>query len=377
VAVSGDRFADCADGAIERQPDSIVSVTGAPGKDRALAALDRILSDVDRGGSDGEQLLTDVDQTGAGRDQISADCDHVAGGDDQACPSDRALRADPDGAQLEFTRDVRERTTRQAARARLDAADQRDEIAQARDLAAHARDRAADARNLAWAQLEAAVQHDEEARALTGSDSIIRGAAQRKRAARQRAQAADLRALAAQDRHAAAQDREQAADERQRARLDREALVRQVASSALTGARGQEAGLTDLAHELDRCRQTSDALVLAYVDVAAAATFVDRERPGAGEELLRRVVQITREHLRPFDLIIHVGDDEFVCALPSISLRDVRRRFSEVAAALTGLPTAIRIAFAEPVAGESAAELIARAAGQRLDSPHITTTADQ
>lgn len=287
---------------------------------------------------------------------------------------DRGTAAGP--RAHEFSADIRQRTACRrelSADARLDAADKRDAIAHARDLAAVARDRAADARNLAMAQRESAYGQDDDARATNGAEIVIRASGQRKRAQRRRAQAAEQGALAAQDRRGAAQDREQAARERLHALADREVLADELAIAEidqLTGARTRAAGLIDLDRELVRCRRTSGDLVLAYVDVVGLKTLNDTEGHGAGDELLRRAVQLIKKHVRPYDLVIRVGGDEFVCAMSNTSLPNARERFAAIAAALAAAPEAgaIRTGFAELTADETARELIARADSQLIDS---------
>jgi diguanylate cyclase (GGDEF)-like protein len=275
----------------------------------------------------------------------------------------------------ELSADIRARTAwrrEQSADARLVAADKRDAIAHARDLAALARDQAADARNLAMAQSESTYAQD-DGRTANGAELVIRASGQRKRAARRRAQAVEQGALAARDRRGAAQDREQAARERLHALADREVLADELAIAEidpLTGARTRAAGLIDLDRELDRCRRTAGRLVVAYIDVVGLKTLNDTEGHDAGDELLRRAVQLIKEHVRPYDVIIRVGGDEFVCAMSDASLANARRRFAEIAAALAAAPErgAIRTGFAELTADETARELIARADSQLIDS---------
>ncbi len=263
----------------------------------------------------------------------------------------------------------------QSPQARLRAADQRDVIAHSRDLAALSRDETSDARNRELAQRDAAREHAYGARAITGSEVIVLAAGKRKRAARQRAQAAEQDARAADDRHFAAQDREQAALERVHALVDRELLATALVATAidpLTGARARASGLAELDREVDRCRRTSGELVVAYVNVIGLKALNDREGHGAGDVLLKRVVTLIRARLRSYDLIIRVGGDEFVCAMSNITLLDARRRFHDVAATLTASPEAgaIRCGLAQLTTHETAAELIARADSELIDSPH-------
>lgn len=260
----------------------------------------------------------------------------------------------------------------ETARARFDIADQRDAAAHARDVAAWERDQAARARDLAIGRRDAAEGHGPP-RAVTGAEIVMRAAAQRTRAAQHRAQAGEHRAQAAEDRHAAALDREQAARDRRHALDDREKLASELAISEtdpLTGARTRAAGLTDLDHELDRCRRTGSSLVVAYVDVVGLKTLNDTKGHSAGDELLQRVVAFISEHTRPYDLIIRVGGDEFLGAMSNLTLRGARERFGAVADALAASVEAgaISVGFAELRPDEVAAELIARADGELLDS---------
>jgi diguanylate cyclase (GGDEF)-like protein len=352
-AQSGDHPVDVTNGAIEEAlQESIASCWGVD-----------------------EQTLADSDQSSADRDQSAADSDQAA--------SDRDLACGVDARAHELSREVRQRTARergQSAQARLDAARQRDAVAYARDLAALSRDLAAAMRDLAMRRRDAASEQQEDgARSVTGAEIVIRAAGQRKRAARYRVQAAQQRELAAEDRQSAARDRQQAARERLRALTDRDALAGQLAiveSDALTGARALAAGLTDLDHELDRCRETSGRLTVAYVDVVALQNLNlnDTQRAGASDALLKRVVVLISEQLRSFDLIIRLGEDEFLCAMSNMAVADARQRFSQVAATLAHAPHAgaIRIGFAELTPDDSAAELIARADRELTDSRHAT-----
>ena len=70
-----------------------------------------------------------------------------------------------------------------------------------------------------------------------------------------------------------------------------------------------------------------------------------------------------RAHLRSYDVIIRFGGDEFVCAMPNMTLADARERFSQLRAALAAGPDsrAIRTGFAQLGTGERAGTLIERA----------------
>jgi diguanylate cyclase (GGDEF)-like protein len=329
----------------------------------------------DETASDRDQTLSDAEQTSSDSDQTSADTDQVAADRDQAA-SDRDLAAGVDPRDHQITRDIRQRTTLQrerSARARLEAATERDAVAHTRDLAALARDHAASARDMAMAQADAASEPP-GSRGDFGVEILLRAADQRKRAAEYRVLAAEHRQLAADDRRASALDREQASNERLRALADREILAAELAmaeTDELTGARTREAGLTDLDRELDRCRRTGSTFVIAYVDVVGLKELNDTLGRSAGDELLRDVAALFREHLRSYDLIVRIGADEFLCAIPDMSEAHVRQRFSAIGSALAARPDArgIRAGFATLRGEESASELIARADAELIQPP--------
>jgi diguanylate cyclase (GGDEF)-like protein len=374
-STSGDRPVDSSNGEVEGQHKSIRPAPEACADEQSLAQRDQTIEDAEQTGSDSDQTLSDTDQTTSDSDQTSSERDQLAADRDQAA-ADRDLAAGVDPMVHEASRDIRERTSRErdrSARARVAAADQRDSIAHARDLAAVARDQAADARDLALQQQDLAFDQLGGASAISGAEILARASAQRKRAADHRAQAAEHRAMAARDRTAAAEDREQAARERLQALADRELLARELViaeTDPLTGARTRAAGLIDLDHELDRCRRTSGLLVVAYIDVVGLKTVNDTNGHGAGDELLQRVVSLVRGHLRPYDLVIRLGGDEFLCAMSNMTLTDARQRFTSLAVDLAAAPGpgAIRTGFAEFAPDQLATELIARADSELVDN---------
>ena len=224
--------------------------------------------------------------------------------------------------------------------------------------------------DLAMVQRDADYEHD-YARAVTGAEIVMRAGEQRKRAGEFRAQAAEHRAQAARDREAAATDREQGARDRRQALADREALARALAITEidLTGARTRAAGLCDLDHELDRARRTGSTLVV-YVGAVGLKRLNDSEGHDAGDRVLKCVVALIAEHLRPYDLIVRLAGDVFLCAMSNMTLPDARQRFSAIAGALaaTSEAGALRPGFAELTGDETAAELIARADSQMIHS---------
>jgi diguanylate cyclase (GGDEF)-like protein len=365
---SGARPADNTNGAVEGQPERIGAAAQVLKDEQTLAEAEQTLADNDQTHSDADHTSSEDDQAISDGDQFAADRDQAA--------SDRDLAHGVDPVAHEFSREIRQRNAQQReqnAASRLQSARKRDVGADARDVAALARDQAARARDLAMTQHDA-LAHQLLQHPVTDAGALTR-VAQRERAAQDRRRAAENRVSAAGDRLAAAQDREQAARDRVQALVDREALASQLTiaeTDALTGARTRKAGLTDLDHELERSRRNSGQLVVAYIDVVGLKALNDSEGHSAGDKLLVRVVTLMRSHLRPYDLIIRLGGDEFLCAIADMTLSEVRQRFSQIAAALaTSSPTAqIRSGFAQLDPNESATQLITRADNQLLTHPH-------
>ena len=229
----------------------------------------------------------------------------------------------------------------------------RDEIARARDLAALARDESAELR-------------DRELGMRDATDCAV--------AAEDRAAAAADREDAVRDREHAARDREDAARDRLAAQGIRDALLRRLRiaeTDKLTGTRTRAAGLSDIDHEIDRARRTRGLLVAAYVDVVGLKVVNDAYGHAAGNALLQRVVRGIRSHLRSYDVIVRLGGDEFLCAMPGATIEDARQRFGAIQTALAAdsAPCQIKFGFAELGQEDSTADLIGRADAELPISP--------
>jgi diguanylate cyclase (GGDEF)-like protein len=224
----------------------------------------------------------------------------------------------------------------------------------ARDVAAALRDRGAEVRD------SLARRRDRVRETGTSAHEVL------ERAARDRERAAGDRERAADDRAQAAADRELAAAERREALVIRAKsadLLERAATDDLTGARTRLFGLDEAAREIERARRKGSRLLLAFVDVDGLKHLNDTRGHGAGDALLRGVGEALRVNLRPYDVIVRYGGDEFMCVMPDVEPVEARARFARIALTLTAIDVEHSISFglAQAWPGESLTTLIARA----------------
>jgi diguanylate cyclase (GGDEF)-like protein len=241
----------------------------------------------------------------------------------------------------------------EGAAARLRAAEDRDQAAALHDRRAERRD--------ALARLDD-LRDDADA---SREDIRLRAASDRSRAAADRVEAAD-------DRTQAAADRVEAAGERAEALLDRSESadsLKLAMTDALTGAWTRRFGLESVSRELERAHRTGAPLVLAFIDVDDLKKVNDSQGHLAGDTLLQLVGETVRASVRPYDVIVRYGGDEFVCAMPNLRAPEARARFEKVAAALTAVNVEYSVTFglAEAESTDSLQELIARADAELLE----------
>jgi two-component system cell cycle response regulator len=112
--------------------------------------------------------------------------------------------------------------------------------------------------------------------------------------------------------------------------------------------------------------------VLAFVDVDGLKQVNDSEGHLAGDALLQLVGETIRANVRPYDVIVRYGGDEFVCAMPNISAHEARTRFEKIAAALAAVRAGHSVTFglAEADRGDDLKELLARADADLLEARH-------
>jgi diguanylate cyclase (GGDEF)-like protein len=307
------------------------------------------LRDRDQTTSDQDQTWSDHDQTASERDQRSSDEDQHAADDDFATGSDSVVHERTMKARGRASRDREDvaRLREQGATKRLATGADRDRSAELRDREAEGRDSLARERD---------VEGEEDA---SQEDILIRAERDRARAAADRAKAAEDRVRAAADRKEAGEQRAEA----QRAAAEAKHNYEVAAKDELTGARARKIGLDEVAREIERARRTGTKLTLAFMDVDHLKEVNDTLGHAAGDAMLVSVVETVKTHVRPYDVIVRYGGDEFLCAMPNLSKVAAKRRLNKITALLAAANDGHSITFglAECEPDDGVQEVIGRA----------------
>jgi diguanylate cyclase (GGDEF)-like protein len=316
--------------------------------DQETSDQDQTASDQDQTWSDHDQSASDNDQRTADEDQHAADEDLSAGGDPTSHERGALARerSSHERAAVSALRD-------ETATARVGTSDARDATASVRDQALSDRDELARLHEL-----------DDQSEGIR-EDILLRAKKDRARAAADRAKAAEDRSRAATDRELAARERAQAHDERAESALNLKLSTR----DDLTGAWTRKFGLEAISRELERAHRTGSKLVVAFVDVDGLKAVNDTEGHLAGDALLELVGETLRTSVRPYDIVVRYGGDEFVCGMPNLGAEQARARFQTIAATLTAAYAEHSISFglAEAGPGDTLKELITRADAALLE----------
>ena len=224
---------------------------------------------------------------------------------------------------------------------------ERDRVASERDRVSAAHDALADERDLCAGRRD----HRAERREQFTKDVDPQNAFDRSEAKRDREQSAAERLNSQDDRVASEADRILSARERSEYVVDE-----------LTRAHRRAAGLFELEREVVQAKRTGQPFTLAFVDIDGLKAVNDLRGHAGGDELLVLVADTIRVHVRPDDLIVRYGGDEFLCGLLGLSIVEATRRFNlvnvEIAATSRSSVTAGLAEMADP---ESLSALIHRA----------------
>jgi diguanylate cyclase (GGDEF)-like protein len=301
-----------------------------PSRDRSHTANDRdqVASNQDQTPSDPRQGRNEQGQRTVHDDQRPSDADLAAAGDEEE------------------------------AREEDETAWSRSQAAEGRDRAAELRDRGAEGRDLQARMRE--VRHDDAAGA---EDILLRAGRDRTKAADDRAKAAADRTSAAAERAEAARDRADALRVQAESRHDAQHNLTLIGTDELTGALTRQFGLSGVSHELDRAGRLGGTLVLAAIDVDGLDEVKHTLGQAGADRLLRFVGDSLRANIRSYDLIVRYREDEFLCAMPSITRAAATKRLTTVASVLTAADKrqAITFGMAEYEPADELPDLLGRA----------------
>jgi diguanylate cyclase (GGDEF)-like protein len=252
---------------------------------------------------------------------------------------------DDDASNSQATGDADQSDESVARTRRNQGADDRDRSAEARDDIAELHDRASESRDERSEERDRRAEIREQE--FPGVD--VAAASDRYGARRDRRGGAGDRVYAADDREAASKDRLLSAQERSASSIDE-----------LTGAHRRGPGIVELRRDISRAKRTGTPFVVAFVDVDHLKETNDSLGHTAGDQLLCRVVDTMRAHLRDYDLIVRFGGDEFVCG-QDLEVDQASDRFSKIKADLAAVNASVTVGIAALEAHDSLDSLIARA----------------
>ena len=106
----------------------------------------------------------------------------------------------------------------------------------------------------------------------------------------------------------------------------------------LTGLHNRRYGLAYLQAMAERAAARGMAFAVLVADIDRFKSINDRHGHGAGDAVLIEVASRLRAHLRTGDLIARIGGEEFLIALPDISLPDARSIAERLCSAVAEQP---------------------------------------
>jgi len=97
----------------------------------------------------------------------------------------------------------------------------------------------------------------------------------------------------------------------------------------LTGVLNRQAGLEALGREVERCRRSSEKMVLGFLNVDRLRILNESKGRRTGDEVLRKVAAALRATLRSYDVVVRLRGDEFLFSLPGADVATAELRFNE------------------------------------------------
>ena len=141
-----------------------------------------------------------------------------------------------------------------------------------------------------------------------------------------------------------------------------ESSIAQASRDELTGLLNRSVGQRALEAEIQRAHRAERALSVIFADVDGMKQVNDTRGHAGGDRVLQALGAALREVLRPYDLGVRWGGDEFVVVLPEVGLdqaQAIGERVTERFAELTSLN--VTCGSAELQREETAASLVERA----------------
>jgi diguanylate cyclase (GGDEF)-like protein len=132
----------------------------------------------------------------------------------------------------------------------------------------------------------------------------------------------------------------------------------------LTGLPNTRSFIESADHEIARTRRAGTPLTLAYLDLNGFKAVNDTLGHAAGDDLLRRIGQELRRHLRDVDIVARLGGDEFALLLPDTDGAAAKVAIDRLQAAIrvvaadTNLPVDFSVGSATSSAPPAAEDLI-------------------
>lgn len=106
--------------------------------------------------------------------------------------------------------------------------------------------------------------------------------------------------------------------------LDFDAMERKASFDPLTGIANHRTLQEFLGARLNECRRTGKPLSVVMVDVDHFRAFNEEYGHSAGDTVLKKVAEVLRGAIRPYDLAARYGGEEFTLVLPGAELDEAR-----------------------------------------------------